>query len=79
HVFLCMLAYYVEYHLRKKLAPMTFAEDDLEAKRAQRDNRVEPVKPSKNQRGKHTTRKSKTMKDPRILNPSWKNSPVYAV
>ena len=47
HVFLCMLAYYVEYHLRKKLAPITFAEEDLEAKRAQRDNMVEPVKNAK--------------------------------
>jgi len=27
-IFLCMLAYYVEYYLRKKLAPMLFAEED---------------------------------------------------
>jgi len=42
HIFLCMLSYYVEYHLRKKLAPMTFAEDDLEARRSQREHIVEP-------------------------------------
>ncbi len=47
HVFLCMLAYYVEYHLRKKLAPITFAEEDLEAKRAQRENMVEPAQNAK--------------------------------
>ena len=58
HVFLCMLAYYVEFHLRKKLAPMTFAEDDLEAKRAQRDNVVEPVKPSENAKKKAHNKKT---------------------
>ena len=26
HVFLCMLAYYLEWHMRKALAPMLFAE-----------------------------------------------------
>jgi hypothetical protein len=28
HVFLCMLAYYVEWHMRQKLAPMLFEDDD---------------------------------------------------
>ncbi len=28
HVFLCMLAYYLEWHLRKAWAPLTFADDD---------------------------------------------------
>ena len=40
HVFLCMLAYYVEYHLRKELAPILFSEDDLEGKQAQRKDVV---------------------------------------
>ena len=44
HVFLCMLAYYVEYHLRRKLAPILFAEDDPAGKAAQRKNAVEPAK-----------------------------------
>ena len=44
HVFLCMLAYYVEYHLRRKLAPILFAEDDPAGKAAQRKNAVEPGK-----------------------------------
>ena len=44
HVFLCMLAYYVEYHLRRKLAPMLFADDDPEEKQAQRNDAVEPAK-----------------------------------
>ncbi|MCY4171824.1 MAG: IS1634 family transposase [Bacteroidetes bacterium] len=46
HIFLCMLAYYVEYHLRQKLAPMLFAEEDPEEKKAERKSIVEPVKPS---------------------------------
>ncbi len=41
-----MLAYYVEYHLRQKLAPMLFAEDDLQLKRAQRKDMVSPAKRS---------------------------------
>jgi len=28
HVFLCMLAGYVEWHLRQSWAPLLFAEDD---------------------------------------------------
>lgn len=28
HVFLCMLAYYVEFHMRKKLAPILFADSE---------------------------------------------------
>lgn len=46
HIFLCMLAYYVEYHLRKALAPMLFAEEDPVAKKAERARIVEPAKPS---------------------------------
>ena len=34
HVFLCMLAYYVEWHLRRKLAPILF--DDHEKQDAER-------------------------------------------
>ncbi len=30
HVFLCMLAYYVEWHMRSLLAPILFDEDDWE-------------------------------------------------
>ena len=31
HVFLCMLAYYVEWHMRKKLAPVLFDDHDRAA------------------------------------------------
>ena len=31
HVFICMLAYYVEWHMRRTWAPLTFAEDEPDA------------------------------------------------
>jgi len=31
HVFICMLAYYVEWHMRRALAPMLFDDDDRQA------------------------------------------------
>jgi len=58
HVFLCMLAYYVEYHLRKKLAPMLFAEENPVAKRVERKSIVEPAKPSDSARKKESTKKT---------------------
>ena len=42
HLFLCMLAYYVEWELRRCWAPLLFAEEDLEGARHQRD----PVLPA---------------------------------
>ncbi len=42
HIFLCMLAYYVEWHMRETWRPLLFADEDLAAK-AERD----PVAPAK--------------------------------
>src|SRR5258708_19767885 len=36
HVFLCMLAYYVEWHMREKLKPMLFDDEYVEQARATR-------------------------------------------
>ncbi|HVT58678.1 MAG TPA: IS1634 family transposase [Thermoanaerobaculia bacterium] len=55
HVFLCMLAYYVEWHMRKKLAPMLFDDDDPEAARAQRSSIVAPAVPSPSAQSKAAT------------------------
>jgi len=41
HIFLCMLAYYVEWHMREAWRPLLFCDEDLEAK-ARRD----PVAPA---------------------------------
>ena len=40
HVFLCMLAYYVEWHMRARLAPMLYEDDDKAAAEALRDSPV---------------------------------------
>lgn len=37
HVFLCLLAYYVEWHLRQRWAPLLFADEALEQDRLTRD------------------------------------------
>lgn len=46
HVFLCMLAYYVEWHMRRVLAPMLFDDHDKDAARMQRESVVAPAKRS---------------------------------
>jgi transposase len=40
HVFLCMLAYYVEWHLRRSLAPLLFQDHDRAAAAAERTSVV---------------------------------------
>ncbi len=45
HIFLCMLAYYVEWHMRKALAQLLFDDEQLQEDRKRRDA-VKPAKPS---------------------------------
>jgi len=45
HLFLCMLAYYVEWHMRQALAPLLFDDEQLPRDRATRDP-VAPAQPS---------------------------------
>jgi len=42
HLFICMLAYYVEWHLREAWAPLLYADEEG----SQRDTPVSPVQPS---------------------------------
>ena len=49
HIFLCMLAYYVEWHLRKALSPALFQDDELDVNRWTRDP-VAKAKPSESVR-----------------------------
>jgi transposase len=42
HIFLCLLAYYVEWHMRKALAPLLFDDEELDGDRTRRD----PVAPA---------------------------------
>jgi len=57
HVFLCMLAYYVEWHMRQALAPLLFHDQELDVDRARRDP-VAPAQPSESVRRKKNTRVS---------------------
>ena len=46
HVFLCMLAYYVEWHMRRALAPLLFDDDDKKTAAALRRSVVAPAQRS---------------------------------
>jgi hypothetical protein len=57
HLFLCLLAYYVEWHMRQAWTPLLSADEELEADRAERDP-VQPARPSESaaeKKQKHTT------------------------
>jgi transposase len=58
HVFLCMLAYHVEWHLRDALAPLLFHDTDLEAQRAARTSPVATTEPSLAAKEKKATKRS---------------------
>lgn len=47
HVFLCMLAYHIEWHMRKALAPILFEEHDPAGKHVAQPDPVAPAKGSK--------------------------------
>ncbi|NJL72018.1 MAG: IS1634 family transposase, partial [Candidatus Competibacteraceae bacterium] len=55
HVFLCMLSYYVEWHMRRRLAPMLFHDADPAAAEAERDSIVAPAVPSPSAQAKVRT------------------------
>ena len=46
HILLCMLAYYVEWHMRQRLAPILFDEDDKPQAQAARKSIVAPAQRS---------------------------------
>ena len=54
HVFLCMLAYYVEWHLRRALAPVLFEDEELDEARTTRDP-VAKAEPSESVKRKKAT------------------------
>ncbi len=47
HVFLCLLAYYVEWHMCKSLAPVLFREEDRAAAQQARGSVVQPARRSR--------------------------------
>jgi transposase len=59
HIFLCMLAYYVEWHMRQRLAPLLFDDDDKTQAQAARASIVAPA-----QRSPAAKRKALTKQTP---------------
>jgi transposase len=55
HIFICLLAYYVEWHLRQVLAPLLFDDETLALDRKQRDP-VAPAEPSTAAKSKKVAR-----------------------
>jgi Transposase DDE domain len=58
HVLLCMLAYYVEWHMRQALAPLLFDDDDKAMAEAQRSSVVAPAQRSPRARRKAQTQQT---------------------
>jgi transposase len=58
HILLCMLAYYVEWHMRQLLAPVLFDDHDKPAAQAARASIVAPAQRSTAAKRKATTKKT---------------------
>jgi hypothetical protein len=58
HVFLCMLAYHVEWLLREALAPLLFHDTEIDAARAERTSPVAKTEPSEVVKAKKATKRS---------------------
>ena len=58
HVFLCMLAYYVEWHMRQRLKPLLFDDDDAAAAEAARPSVVAPAAVSESAREKARSKRT---------------------
>jgi Transposase DDE domain len=60
HVFLCLLAYYLEWHMRRELAPVLFDDHDRAGAAAQRTSPVAPAEVSPAARRKAATKLTQT-------------------
>ena len=58
HVFLCMLAYYVEWHMRQRLKPLLFDDHEADAARAARASVVAPAEVSDAARDKARSKRT---------------------
>lgn len=58
HFFLCMLAYYVQWHMEQSLAPILFRDEELAAQKELRSNPVEPTEPSAKVKAKKATKRT---------------------
>lgn len=58
HIFLCMLAYYLEWHMRRALAPVLFQDHDREAAERERPSPVQPAQRSPAAKAKVAARRT---------------------
>jgi len=58
HIFLCMLAYYIEWHMRRWLAPILFDDHEREVAETLRDSVVSPAQRSP--KAKHKAQRKRT-------------------
>ena len=58
HVFLCLLACYLEWHMRRRLAPLLFEDDDRPAAEARRNTPVEKAQVSPSAKRKADTKRT---------------------
>jgi hypothetical protein len=58
HVFLCMLAYYVEWHMREKLAPLLFDDHEREEAESKRTSIVQPAPRSEAAQAKDASKRT---------------------
>jgi transposase len=58
HVFICMLAYYVEWHMRERLRAILFADNDRSSAAASRESIVAPAQRSESAKRKDGNRRT---------------------
>ncbi len=63
HVLLCMLAYYLEWHMRQRLAPLLFDDHDRPAAEAKRTSPVAKAEPSSAARHKASSKQTEPLGD----------------
>src|SRR5437667_9684763 len=77
HVLLCMLAYYLQWHMRRSLAPMLFDEPDPAAREAQRTSPVAKARSSpaaqRKAARKHTDPAGRTTPGAQLPHPAWRS------
>ncbi|MBO3704480.1 MAG: IS1634 family transposase, partial [Candidatus Accumulibacter sp.] len=56
HVFLCMLAYYVEWHMRRHLKPMLFDDEFIDSAQSDKPSAVAKAQRSAHAKAKDATR-----------------------
>ncbi len=57
HIFLCMLAYYVEWHLKQCLAPLLFEDEEID------DGSLNVIKASRSESAQSKERKKRNQED----------------